>query len=256
MGPKSLLAAALVCAVLTPARAHGQSTATFTATDPFAWSANGTGANTLTITAPGTVTFEYPPGSGTNGHNVVWEGTPPPCDGNIPGLGTYGRRGWKGTCSFDTPGTYRFECKVHTPLMKGTVVIVAPEATAVETATPTPAAAPAGGDAPVAPQATPQPIRPAATPLSAAVAAAQKGTSVRGTVTIAQAASRLEVTVKLNHRRVGHYLKAAAAAGSRPFAVGLDARTRRQLQRRHSLKLSVIVAVGVQHRTFNVRLRG
>ena len=95
------------------------------------------------------MTFEYPPGAGNNSHNVGWEGTPPPCDGNIPGGDTNGGRAWKGTCSFDAPGTYRFECKVHAPLMKGTVVVVAPEPSPVETAsatpTPTGTAPPSGG---------------------------------------------------------------------------------------------------------------
>jgi len=169
MGRKLLPAAALACAVMTPALAYSQSTATFTALDLYGWSANGTSSNTVTITSPASVTFEYPPGTGKNTHNVVWDGTPPPCDGNIPGPGTSGTRGWKGTCSFDAPGTYRFECKVHAPLMKGTVVVVAPEPSPVETAsatpTPTGTAPPSGGggegsggDTPVTPQATPQPI--------------------------------------------------------------------------------------------------
>ena len=64
------------------------------------------------------------------------------------------------------------------------------------------------------------------------------------------------MTVTLNAKRVGRYVKAAAPAGARAFTVALDARTRKALKRRHSLKLRVVVAVGVQQRTFSVRLRG
>ena len=41
MRRKLLIAAAIVCAVMSPALAHSQSTGTFTANDPYAWSANG-----------------------------------------------------------------------------------------------------------------------------------------------------------------------------------------------------------------------
>jgi plastocyanin len=244
MGRKLLVAAALVCAAVTPALAQGQSTATFTATDPHAWSANGTGANTLTITAPGTVTFEYPlPGQRGNGHNVAWESTPPPCDGNIPGGTTYGVAGWKGTCTFTEPGTYRFECKVHFGLMKGTVVVVAPtpEATATPTEDPQPTATPA--PAPNAPQ---PPAAPTAKPATITVAASQKGTSVRGRVV---PASRADVTVRLGKARVGHSVTTGTA-----FAVKLSASARRRLKR-HALKLKVTVTTEQQTRTFGVRLR-
>jgi plastocyanin len=257
MRRKLLPAAALVCAVLTPALALGQSTATFTATDPYAWSANGTGSNTLTITAPGTVTFEYPAGPGTNGHNVTWEDTPQQCDPSIPGPGMYGRRGWKGTCMFSAPGTYRFECTVHVGLMKGTVVVVAAPTPTPESTPTTPGATPT--PTPTAdPQPTPTtPTGPPAQPkgpLTARVAASQKGTSVRGSVMVATPASRLEVTVTLGKQRVGRYVKAAAASGKRTFTVKLSPSARRQLER-HSLKLQVLVAVGTEKRTFSVRLR-
>ena len=248
MRRKLLVAAALVCAAVTPALAQGQSDATFTATDPHAWSANGSEANTLTITAPGTVTFQYLVATQPyNGHNVAWTGPPPPCDGNIPDGTKFGAPGWKGTCTFNKLGTYAFECTVHAG-MKGTVVVVAPTSTAEPTATAAPAdPGSTATPAPVQTATGPPPPQPTVQPTTIKVAAAQKGTSVRGSVS---PASRIEATVTLGKRRVGHFVHAKTTA----FTVKLSAAARRQLKR-HALRLKVTVTAEKQTRTFAVRLR-
>lgn len=231
-----LLVAALVCAAVTPALALGQSTATFTATDPNAWSANGTPADTLTVTAPATVTFEYP--VGRSGHNVAWDGAPPPCDGDIPDANTYGVAGWKGTCTFTRPGTYRFHCQVHVGLMQGTVVVLpAP--------TPTPDDASPATPPPAVPPPAAQPLP--APPVTITVPAVQRGTTVRGRLA---PAGPVEVTVRLAGVRVGH-----ATGNGAAFAVRLNAAARRRLRHR-TLRLDVTVAAGGTQRTFVVRLRG
>jgi hypothetical protein len=197
------------------------------------------------------VSFQYlvstQPG---NGHNVAWTGPPAPCDGNIPGAASYGTPGWKGTCTFTRPGTYAFECKVHPGLMKGTVEVVAPAPAAEPTATPTdPEATPTATPipAPAPPAAGPPPAPPTLRPPAIRVAAAQRGTSVRGSVS---PASRIEATVTLGRRRVGHVVRARTTA----FTVKLDAGARRRLQL-HALKLGISVTAGEQTRTFTVRLR-
>jgi hypothetical protein len=57
---------------------------------------------------------------------------------------------------------------------------------------------------------------------------------------------RLEVTVKAGARRAGHWVKQAAKPGTVAFSVGLDAKTRRTLEAKRRLRLTVTVAVSNQ----------
>ena len=132
--------------------------------------------------------------------------------------------------------------------MKGTVVVVAPTSTAEPTVTPAPTDPEATPTPAPAPTTTgPPPPPPAVQPATIRVAADQKGTSVRGSVS---PASRIEATVTLGKRRVGHFARARTTA----FTVKLSAGARRQLKR-HALKLKVTVTAGKETRTFAVRLR-
>jgi hypothetical protein len=266
---KLLTAAVLVCAVLAPALAYSQAptSGTFKAYD-YGWTATPGGGTELRLTRPATVEFSYP--SGANAHTVNWTSSAKPtCSGvptgfDFPG----GAPGWKGTCSFDKAGEYSFACGIH-PDMTGKVILTAAVATTspTPTASASPAPTPQGTATPTQPPANgggtaAPPTTTTTTPTTAGapvfkVAASQKGTRVRGTVTVGQR-SRIEATVKLGKRRVGRTVR--TADGTTRFSVTLDARARKQLRRRHSLKLRVTVAVtppgaAKQQRTFSVKLR-
>jgi plastocyanin len=242
---KNALIAALGAALIAPAlalAADPASDGTMRATDPYAFKADGTGANTLTISAGGTVTFTY--ASGNAAHNVHWLGKKPSCTGVPDETFSYpdSRPPWSGTCTFADPGTYEFECFIHTPLMKGSIVVEAPSA-ATPTATSTPA--PSGTPAP-----TPDPgpggggtTAEQQRALKVTLAASQKGTRVRGSVDVARAGSRLEITLKSGRLAVGRSVKAKAVSGANAFSVALDRRGKRALKRRHRLKLTVAVAL-------------
>jgi plastocyanin len=263
---KLLIAAAMVCAVSAPALAYSQasSNGSFKASDvgyDGVWTATPGGGTELRLSSPATVEFSYP--TGASAHTVSWKGgAGPSCTGVPTGLDfVAGKPGWKGTCTFPDAGEYSFACGIH-PSMTGKVIVTAAGST---TPTATPSAAP---DATTAPGSTTQPppgndggTTPPPTHTTAGpsykVASSQKGTRIRGTVTLARG-SRLEVTVKLDKRRVGRSVR--TASGTTTFAVRLDAKARKELRRKRSLKLSVTVAVtqpGVakQQKVFRVKLR-
>jgi plastocyanin len=236
-----LIAAAMVCAA-APALGSGDPGGSFTAID-YAWQANGTDGTTVTVTPGQTVSFGYP--AGTTTHNVDFTGKQPT---QCTGLTPYPRpKGWTASCTFDAPGSYPFVCDVH-PGMQGTVVVSAP-ASLTPTATPTP-------DPGADPVATPTPpplgsgsgpsTSPTATPvttLKLKLAAKQKGTHLRGTVTVERASSRLEVTVKSGKTKAGTWLKRSARKGTVAFSVPLNAKARRTLKAKRRLKLTVTVAL-------------
>jgi plastocyanin len=267
---KLLIAAGLVCAVLAPALAYSQapSNGSFKANDVGyggAWTATPGGGSELTLSRPATVEFSYP--AGASAHTVSWKsGAAPSCSGVPKGLDFVGGQpGWKGTCTFPEVGEYSFSCGIH-PDMTGRVIVTAPAASASPTPPASPSPTPDGTTTPGttydppasgATGATP-PTTTVTTAPSYRVAGSQKGTRVRGTVTLAPG-SRLEVTVKLGKRRVGRSVK--TAGGTTTFSVALDAKARKVLRRKRSLRLSVTVAVtqpGVakHRRAFSVRLRG
>jgi hypothetical protein len=173
-------------------------------------------------------------------HNLDFTGAKPSCVGissmPLP-------KGWNGECTFDDLGTYPFKCDVHEQ-MTGSVVVEAaatPPPTSTPTATADPAATPGATASP-----TPMPnAPPAQTTLAVKLAAKQRGTRVRGTVDVKQAASKLEVTVtarlKKARVRVGRWVKPSPAAGAVAFSVPLDVRARHAL--RSARRLPVTVAV-------------
>jgi hypothetical protein len=99
--------------------------------------------------------------------------------------------------------------------------------------------------------ATPTPVPngppPPQTTLAVKLAPKQRGTHVRGTVDVKQAASKLEVTVtarlKKARVRVGRWVKPSPASGPVVFSVPLDARARRALRSARSLTITVAVAL-------------
>jgi hypothetical protein len=99
-------------------------------------------------------------------------------------------------------------------------------------ATPTPT--PAGG-------AQTSPAPPVTPKLK--LATKQKGARVRGTVTVEQPATRLEVTVKSGKTKVGSWRRTSTAKGTVAFSVALNAKARKTLKAKHRLKLAVTVAL-------------
>jgi plastocyanin len=236
-----LVAAAMLCAA-APALGYGDPGGSFTAID-YAWQANGTDATTLTVAPGQTVTFGYP--AGTSTHDIHFTGNQP---SSCPGQPTFPqRKGWTATCTFDAAGSYPFVCDVH-PQMQGTVVVANP-APPTPTVTPTPdpgtdpVATPGATATPPAPGAGPAPTAKPATTLKVKLASKQKGTRLRGTVTVAQSASRLEVTVKSGKTKVGTWLKRSTRKGTVTFSVPLNAKARRALKVKRRLKLAVTVAL-------------
>jgi hypothetical protein len=135
--------------------------------------------------------------------------------------------------------------------MKGTVIVAnpAPPAPTVTptpvpgadpVATPVPSATPSPGAGP-APSSSPTAKSPAA--LKVKLATKQKGTRLRGTVAVEQAASRLEVTVKSGKTKVGTWLKRSAGKGTVTFSVPLNAKARRALKAKRRLKLAITIAL-------------
>jgi hypothetical protein len=120
--------------------------------------------------------------------------------------------------------------------MTGRVLVVAPTPTPDPTSTPS---SPAPAPTPT-PTATPAPAqRPA---LDVTLARTQRSLRVRGAVAIAQAGSRVAVTIRTT-RRVGRFLRRSAPTGTLVFSVGLDAKARRTLRSKRRLRVSVRVAL-------------
>jgi plastocyanin len=226
--------ATLLIALVALAFSSAPADSSFTAVD-FAWRANGTDATTLTVAPGATVTFGYP--DGANYHNVVFTGPQPASCENLPPAPR--AKGWQGECTFADPGSYAFVCALH-DTMTGSVVVAAP----TPTPTPDPAATP-GATATPTPVPDAQP--PAQTTLAVKLAAKQRGTRVRGTVDVKQAATKLEVTVtarlKKARVRVGRWVKPSPAGGPVAFSVPLDARARRALRSARRLTVTVDVAL-------------
>jgi plastocyanin len=225
----------LLIALVALAFGNAPAEPSFTAVD-FAWQANGTEATTLTVAPGATVTFGYP--AGASFHNLVFTGPKPSCENLPPGPRP---KGWQAECTFAEPGTYPFVCGLH-DTMTGSVVVAAPTPTPTPAATADPAATPGATPTP-GPYAPP----PAPTTLALKLAAKQRGTRVRGTVAVEQAASKLQVTVtarvKKTRVRVGRWAKSSLPGGPATFSVALDARARRVLRTERRLTVTVAVAL-------------
>lgn len=73
----------------------------------------------VTIVRGGTVTFDF----GSVPHNVFFDGGPAGAPANITGQNTSVSK----TLTFDSVGTFVYNCHIH-PGMKGTVIVVDPAA--------------------------------------------------------------------------------------------------------------------------------
>jgi plastocyanin len=239
-------------------------TASFTASDTggggyyseehHSWYVTGSTATQVTVAQGATVTFSYP--TGKSRHNVDFSAgaAPSACtqtagssSGATPPLPHEPTtQGWSGSCTFNTAGTYVFMCDEHPTEMKGTIVVQAASQPPTNTGT---------GGSGTGTSTTPSPVSPGgqANTLSGSairLPSSQRGTSVHGSVLIAQSGSTLEVdalaraagVARANHLaqvRVGRLVRSSLKAGRVSFAVVVDARARRALRRHRRLALQL-----------------
>jgi plastocyanin len=237
------------------------STASIVASD-FAFNAAGGGPANVTIVQGGQVDFAYP--SGTNQHNVVFTGpTQPLCTqtagtastGQVPPLPnpytTAGGPGWAGQCKFQSAGTYAFVCGKHS-FMTGSVVVSAPPTPPPPPPEPPP---PPVSPPPVSPPPPPPPVAttaPAASLLR--VTNPQRGFTLRGSVSVRSARSRLLARAFARRGalsggrstlqvQVGRQLRASVGPGRVSFSLVLNAVARKALRRNGRLAIVLRLTV-------------
>lgn len=277
LGVITIAAASAVGVVLGPGQGQASSAASFTASD-FHWQVTGTTDTSVTIAPGQSVTFSYP--SGASMHDADFSGGPAPgsctqtagaSSGATPPLPHQPTtQGWSGSCAFPTAGNYTFHCDLH-PSMTGTIVVGNSTSSSMSTTTSTTSTITSATSTSAAssgislattmtpgPGAEPQPgganvvDRPAAT-WAVALAARQRGVSVRGSVTVPARGSRLEIDLVTDTgsgsrrsggpRLVGRLARRSAAAGVVRFSVAVSSGARRQLRRQRILRLIVTVAL-------------
>jgi hypothetical protein len=263
------------------------------------WATPGSGskpepASRVTIAAGGEVMFT----DDTNTKaNIAWTGTTPTCTPSVPVSPTSPQAPWEGKCRFEQPGTYKFESSTlfddgydnytkyeisvesastgttsTTTTTTPTTTTTTPTTTTPTTTTPTtttpttPTATtstqPYGGGASTAttPGSMETPPPPAHPLAKLALANAQQGDTVHGTVQIpaADGGARLEVVLlaqgaslakvkRPGSARVGRLVRTSAPAGTVSFTVSLDAAAKRALRRHHKLALTVKIVLTPVH---------
>ncbi len=247
--------AVLAVAALGPALARGANPG-FTAYDQGmsgVWRSSEGGGTERTINKGGTVDFAYP--GSTSAHNVVFtDAQPASCrqdrgprpPGEPPPLPTYAVSGWSGSRTFNAPGNYPFVCSAHADMTGAVHVVDLPAATPAPPPGATPTPPPSGGGTPTRVQ----------TPLTKAIrlAKTQRGTRVRGSVTVDRAASKLVIAVWARRSlisggrssapvRIGRWTRASTAAGRVAFSVPLAAKARSALRRQRKLAVTVSFAL-------------
>ena len=184
---------------------------------------------------------------------VVWTGSPPACTG-VP---TSAMTGWEGKCKFEQPGTYKFESSTLWPEYTKYEIVVEGAATGTTPTTPTTTT-----PTTTTTSAPTTPSEPGhGSPLGALkLASIQRGSTVRGQVTVSQAGvgGRLEFGLfaagaslaKNGHsaqKRVGRLVRSSLQAGSVSFSVPLNANGKAALRRHRRLALTVKVTLTPQH---------
>jgi len=221
----------------------------------------------VTIASGGTVTFI------DHGEkaNVAWMGSTPTCEPSVPVSPTPPKTGWEGKCTFQTPGTYRFESSTlfnEGGSLNYTEYEIVVEGAATGT-TPT-APSPGGGGTTTSPPSSAgggsgsgaAPAAPLVGSASEAVelARAQHGSSVRGSIQVSQAGvgGRLEVDLlasgaspaKAGHSPqvlVGRLVRSSLYAGTTSFTVPLNAKGKAALHHHRRLTLTVKITLTPLH---------
>jgi plastocyanin len=227
---------------------------TATAHDVYYQGGDGSNPAAITITAGSTVTISYPSGLNMHSAHFTPAALPSACTGTPGVVGPTASNsaapsvmspGWSDSCTFNTPGTYRFYCDRHgffDPAtgtvggMSGMITVTGTGTQSTTTTTTTPPAPPGPTDAALR-----------ATAGSLAARSSQKGTAVAAKLTSAQAG--LKVTVQLLLRGahaevlVGRTALTTTGAGSVSVRVALNASGRRSLRHRRHLRLTVKATV-------------
>jgi hypothetical protein len=262
------------------------------------WATPGSGskpepASKITIAAGGKVKFAD---NAATAATVSWTSSAPMCSG-IPASAM---TSWEGTCEFEQPGTYKFEsptlfsagpnytkyeivvegASTGTTSTTTTTTTTTPTTTTTTPTTTTPSTTttptattstqPSGGGTPTGaaaststtPGSMEMPPPPGGShPLATlALANAQHGDTVHGTVQIpaADGGARLEVELlaqdaslakvkRPGSSRVGRLVRSSAPAGKVSFTVSLDAQAKRALRRHHKLALTVKIVLTPAH---------
>jgi hypothetical protein len=213
----------------------------------------------ITIAAGGDVMFTDHDAS--TAAAVVWIGSAPACTG-VP---TTAMTPWEGTCTFATPGIYKFESSTlfdneetlygkanyrkYEVVVEGstttTTTTTGTTGTTGTTTTPTTTTSPASLESPLA----------GAESRAVKVAKSQRGGSVKGSLQISRAGAgdRLEVDLLATAASlakagratqvVGRFVSASISAGQRPFSVKLNTKAKRALKRHHRLALKVKIVL-------------
>jgi plastocyanin len=220
------------------------------------------------IAPAGAVTFVN--GSTTVPHGIVWTSSVVPvCEASVPvGSGNF-KTSWSGSCTFAQSGEYAFYCSYHGPSMHGTVIVASTGTTPTTTTTSTQPMTPgAPTGSPPAGESGPStaPAGALGSPLLGSVATAvklassQRGSQVRGSVTVSQAGAggRLEVDLLARssslaaarhskRSRVGRIVRSALQPGSVRFTVILNATAKHALRSRRRLALQVQIRLTPAH---------
>jgi len=254
-------------ALVSGGAAEGQAPATASivvADNSFKTAAGG--SPNVTIAPGGRVDFSFPTGS--NPHNVKFTGPlPSACTATqgaaasasaLPALPS--DQPWAGFCDFTVANTYPFVCEVHGS-MTGSVVVMAGSQTP-----PPPPPPPPPGPPPDSPPPPPPPPPPALTAAGSAVriTSQQRGFTVRGSIRVRSAGSRLVARAFARRRslsggrsallvQVGRQARSAVPAARVSFAARIDAAARRALRRNGrlaiTLRLTVTPPSGAAYRT-------
>jgi plastocyanin len=227
----------------------------------------------VTIASGGSVKFIDK--SSTLEQGVEWEGTAPACE-KVPATTTKGP--WEGTCTFATPGTYRFD-GTQSPNYAGSgeVTVSGTSSTTTTGTTGMTQSTPSGsyGSSTTSSgsgSGSPQSGAPAggATPLGSLfvgsassackLSSAQHGQSVHGSLDVSQAGAGARLEVQLLATRasladaghssrvqVGRLVRSSVRAGTDTFTVPVSAKARHALRAHGHLALTVKVLLSSAH---------
>jgi plastocyanin len=236
------------------------------------WALPGSGAKPdpagkVTIAAGGVVTFV----DHSTATNIVWTGAAPTCEPSVP-VNTTAKTGWEGKCTFENPGTYKFEsASLWFEYTKYEIEVQATGTTG-STPTGTGTGSEGGSSNPSGSSTSTSGSTQGGSPGGSAGGAGaplgslfvgsassacklppiQHGQSVHGSLDVSQAGAggRLEVELlaargslasagHAAHEQVGRLVRSSLRAGTDRFTVSLDAKGRRALHARGHLALSV-----------------
>jgi hypothetical protein len=217
----------------------------------------------FTIAQGGTISFEDNDADAPT--DVIWIGVarPTSCMGVVEAPPT--KTGWKGTCTFSTPGEYEFESEglFNDGTSNYTKYKVIVEGASTGTTPTTPTTTTPTTTKPTTPTTPNEPS--SGSPLEGGskalkLAGSQHGSTVHGSIKVSQAGSggRLEVGLfaaaaslaKAGHPaqvRIGRLVRSSLTSGSVSFSVPLTAKGKASLRRHRHLTLTLKITLTPLH---------